>query len=64
MPVEKKIWKQNFKKKNFEFNLPYNTPGHPWVSTKNSTQSVQPFGRLYSTYMNVLFYYIDLQKGF
>ena len=25
----------------------YNTPHHPWVSTKNSIYSVQPFGQLY-----------------
>ena len=33
---------------------------------KNSAQSVQPFGRLYATYilyMNVLFYYIDELNG-
>ena len=28
-------------------------PGHPWVSTKFSAESVHPFGRLYSTYIYI-----------
>ena len=31
-----------------------NTPRpYPWVSTKKSAQSVQPFGRLYATYIQM-----------
>ena len=50
-----KIEKTNFEK-NVEFSQPLT--GCP----KNSAQSVQPFGRLYATYIftNVLFYYLDL----
>ena len=30
---------------------------------KISAHSVQPFGRLYATYIYVLFYYIDIKKN-
>ena len=46
--------------KNWQFILVYNTPWPPMsVHKKISVQSVQPFGWLYATYTNVLFYYIE-----
>ena len=50
------------KKNNFEIFLAYKHPlGSPECPKIFLAQSVQPFGRLYATYinMNVLFYYID-----
>ena len=53
-----------FEKSFFRFFSAYNTPGHLWVSTKNfSPISVQPFDRLYATYiwMSCFIIYIYLQ---
>ena len=50
----KKTYEKNVKKifKKFSIFLAYDTVTHEWPQT-NSAQSVQPFGRLYATYIYI-----------
>ena len=53
-------WKKMWKKKKLNFFFAYNTPGHPWASTKNASPigpAVWPAKR--NIFLNVLFYFID-----